>query len=539
MRLPRPRLLRSAFRSRPLLSAVVGVLVVGIVPLGLIAARPSITINGVDGHELVGKKEAAALSARVTVDGGDPGSIRISVDGQRRKPGRSGTESDRTSLVELRRLPDGEHRLSVRAHSLFGLARVTATRDFTVDTKAPALHVPTRSWTSSFNEPATVEGAAAGAVELTADGEPVPLSDDDEFQVRIEHPPGTIRLAATDAAGNTAHKSVAVAVKHPDMRGVHVSAVAWASDALREPILDMARKGAIDTVVLDIKNGSGVVAHKTGVKLAREIGAAKPYYNARRVVKKLHDMGVRLVGRVVCFRDPLLAQAAWDSGHHERVVQTPDEEPYPDNYGKYAFTNVADETVAQYNIDLAVEAAKIGFDDILLDFVRRPEGDRDDMVFPGMDGSPSESVARFTERAAKAIHDAGAFVGVTVSGDAAAQAESAGPESTAQKVPAIAANVDYLAPKLYPSHREDGEYGVAEPNSHPGDAVQAALERFQQAVEGTSAVIVPWLQDFSYGVKYGEDEVRAQIEAALDSGADSFFLWNTHAQYTWPALPSE
>ena len=42
--------------------------------------------------------------------------------------------------------------------------------------------------------------------------------------------------------------------------------------------------------------------------------------------------------------------------------------------------------VRQYNIDVAREAAEAGVDDILYDYVRRPDGPLDTMVFPGLKG---------------------------------------------------------------------------------------------------------------------------------------------------------
>ena len=49
--------------------------------------------------------------------------------------------------------------------------------------------------------------------------------------------------------------------------------------------------------------------------------------------------------------------------------------PLETDYGAAAFTNLANPEVRQYQIDLAVEAAQLGFDEILYDYVRRPEGE--------------------------------------------------------------------------------------------------------------------------------------------------------------------
>ena len=41
--------------------------------------------------------------------------------------------------------------------------------------------------------------------------------------------------------------------------------------------------------------------------LARRIGSAKRYYDAGRAVAKIHAAGLYLIGRIVTFEDPALA----------------------------------------------------------------------------------------------------------------------------------------------------------------------------------------------------------------------------------------
>jgi hypothetical protein len=84
---------------------------------------------------------------------------------------------------------------------------------------------------------------------------------------------------------------------------------------------------------------------------------------------------------------------------------------------------------------------------------------------------------------------------------------------------------------LYPSHWHSGEYGVANPNAQPYDIVYRSLADFRKQTERTGTKVIPWLQDFSLGVNYGDAEVKAQIDAAADAGDDSFFLWNAAVRY--------
>jgi hypothetical protein len=88
----------------------------------------------------------------------------------------------------------------------------------------------------------------------------------------------------------------------------------------------------------------------------------------------------------------------------------------------------------------------------------------------------------------------------------------------------------------YPSLFGSGELGLSDPSATPGATVSLALRKFRRAVRGTSALLVPWIQDFSFSRPYGIDEVRAQIDAARLAGAKGYLLWNAHGVYTDGAL---
>lgn len=400
---------------------------------------------------------------------------------------------------------------------------------FSVDATGPQISVPPLLDPVPMHAPVVVAGSVDPDATLTVNGEPVDLDARGGFELKFDAPPaGPLALVATDPTGNRSTAEVIVPIEYPPTRGVHVTAAAWTDPGLRAHVIGLVESGKINAVELDLKDESGHVGHATRVPLAREIGAADDLFDLAETVAWFHGRDVRVIGRLVAFRDPLLADAAWEGGRRDQVIQTPDGAPVS-TYG--GFTNFAHPEVQQYNIDVALEAARAGVDDVLYDYVRRPDGPLTSMVIPSMKGTPDEAVAEFLSASHELLRAEGVYQGVSVFGIAATRGDQ-----IAQDVPSIARHADYLSPMLYPSHWNPGEFNLDNPNAHPYDVAIRALDQFKAAVAGTGKPLVPWLQDFSLGLPYGPDEVRAQIEAAERQGVRGWLLWDPYVTYTVEAL---
>jgi hypothetical protein len=378
----------------------------------------------------------------------------------------------------------------------------------------------------------TVRALVDDAVSAEVAGAPVEIVDG-AIAATVPAIGASISVAITMADGTREVRdlplgSTVPATSYPYTSAVHISARGWADATLREQVLSLVRSGAINAVQLDIKDESGEVGYLSNVELARVSGAVRPHYDPATALAELHGLGVRVIGRVVCFLDPVVGGWAWQNGKPDMVVQNADGlTPLANNYGSAAFTNLADPEVQQYLIDLSVEAAELGFDDILYDYIRRPEGSLDSMRFPGLEVSPIVEVARFVRESAVALAPHDVDFGVSVFGIAATR-----PNQIAQDIRLMAPYVDYVAPMVYPSHWGPGEYGVANPNGQPGDIVERSLVDFHRVTAGTDTAVVPWLQAFSSrGVTYGAAEIKAQVDAADRVGSSGFLLWNSGSKY--------
>jgi hypothetical protein len=494
---------------------------VAAVPLTGCGSDPTLTISGLAPDQLLSGKALSSLVIKVAAHGAAPKQITARIDGAR-LPVRIDADGVEASPGHL---TDGSHTLQVSAGG------TSVKRAFVVDTTAPVLSVKTPASATSLRSAVTIDGTAVGATKVVAGNVTVPVRSD-RFTLTLPAPPAGLAVVATDVAGNTASQTVSVSVKHPVMRGVHLTGYGWNDPALRNPVLALARVHKINTVELDIKEEDGYVDFDTSVALAHRVHGVRVLYDPHKVVAQLHHLGIRLVGRIVIFRDPKLAAWAWSHHHRDWAVQSPNGKPFKSaNYGTVAFTNWASAPVRAYNIALATEAAKLGFDDIMFDYVRRPDGPVRTMRFPGAKVSPQSGVSSFVKDASAPIRAKGAYFGLAVFGVSATR-----PKEVGQDIGAMAKWVDYVAPMVYPSHWGPGEYGVRNPNAQPYPIVNRSLKDFLKKVSGTTAQVMPWLQDFSLGVTYRVPQVKAQIVAASRDGIGSFLLWNAGCRYQGRAL---
>ncbi len=491
-------------------------------------ARPDLQPGGPAENDKIGGGERDELvfwlrGSRDTLDG-----TRWTLDG---KDVTAATRLAGDRLVyDGTKTGDGEHTLEAKASGPFPGADATHEWRFAIDTTPPRIRMPNTE--VEKGKPARILGRVEKGAELTAHGRAVSVRDDGRFTLAFPAvPTRPLQLVAVDGFGNRTVQSIRIKLAprrpaHP-LRAVHVTADAWRTPELRDGILRMIAERRINAVELDLKDEAGIVGFDADVEFGKKIGSVKGVYDLEDAVETLHERGVRVIGRLVAFRDPIHASAAWKAGRRAEVIQTPNGEPYA-GYG--GFTNFANPAVRRYNIDIARDAADKGVDDILYDYIRRPDGPLSSMVFPGLRGTPEKSIAEFLAETRRALPD-DVHLGVSVFGVAATR-----PEEVAQDIPMMAREADYIAPMLYPSHWGPGEYNVANPNAQPYDIVRRSLRDFVKQTDGTGARVVPWLQDFSLGVTYGPAEVAAQTRAARDAGTPEWILWDPLVTYTADAL---
>jgi hypothetical protein len=328
--------------------------------------------------------------------------------------------------------------------------------------------------------------------------------------------------AATPVSGSAA-SSTGPRPLPVEIRGVHVTIGLASLPGKLQEYVDLQRDG-LTAIELDVKDENGEIGFTAGApRLARSIGATRDFYSAREAARLVHDGGLYLIGRIVVFEDPVLSHA-----RPELSVRTVGGSVWEDAAG-LGWTNPYDRRVWDYNVDVAAAAAKQGFDEVMFDYVRFPsDGDVDSAVY-GTRGSlrKNDVMPAFVKYAARRLEPLGVRVSAAVFGLSAVRDMGIGqiPRKLSPHLHAVYA-------MTYPSLFGPGELGLVDPAASPGATVARALKRFRQALRGRDALLLPWIQDFSFSVPYGVDEVRAQIYSARLAGSKGYLLWNAQGVYT-------
>jgi len=324
---------------------------------------------------------------------------------------------------------------------------------------------------------------------------------------------------------------------YPDgMRGIYLNAWASGSAARSEALIDLARRTEINTFVIDIKDASGYISHRTEVPFARAVGATGELRirDLPGLLTRLEEAGIYPIARIVIVRDPVLIKARPDL-----AIQDAGGGVWTDS-NNIQWVNPYDRTVWDYHIALAKEVAEMGFPEIQWDYVRFPDAPRADWeraVFPGQNGrSRQQAIRQFLREARTELADLGVLSTADVFGVTTTSASDVGIGQLWEDFIDV---VDAALPMVYPSHYWQGSYGFRTPNAYPYEIVHRALldaVRRSERVAG-AGLTRPFLQDFSLGQPpYGAAEVRAQIEATYDAGIREWILWNPGSRYSEAAF---
>lgn len=334
-----------------------------------------------------------------------------------------------------------------------------------------------------------------------------------------------------ESLGNDMAKLLIPPVK---VKGIYVTGPAAGSERM-EQLIDLVSSTELNTMVIDVKNDEGNLTYKMEVPASANLEAGIRYVKDMPVlIERLHQQGIYVIARIVCFKDPVLAAA-----RPELALRLPDGKAVMDANG-LAWVNPYKEEVWDYLCTLAECASRDGFDEIQFDYVRFPIGNDANAADYGVDMStyPREAgLTDFFDYASKRLHEKQIIFGADLFGTIIGS--DVDRDRTGQNYLSIAEHTDAICPMIYPSHYANGTFGMNVPDQYPYETIANALQLSKEELGETDSpkgVVRPWLQCFNAiwvdgHITYGSKEVHDQIQAVYDAGYEEWFLWHASNHY--------
>jgi hypothetical protein len=321
-----------------------------------------------------------------------------------------------------------------------------------------------------------------------------------------------------------------------DAKGLYLTHYGVSSRIIRNRVLGLIKESDLNALVLDVKGDRGLLSYKYDVPLASQDGAHKipTIKDIKAFIQDLHEQNIYVIGRIVTFKDNLLAnyKPEW------AITDTRTHKPWTDNEG-LAWVDPFRKEVWDYNIAIAREAAKAGFDEIQFDYVRFPtDGKLSSARYSQTNNLESrvKTINGFLEAAHDALLPYNTYLSADIFGYVPWNYNDT---DIGQRIEDVAQHVDYLCLMVYPSGYHLGIPGYRLPVSHPREVVYYTLEKAKKRLDGQPKKLRPWLQNFrDYAFDrrpYTGSEIKLQIQACNEANTSGWLLWDPSNKYTYTA----
>jgi hypothetical protein len=339
--------------------------------------------------------------------------------------------------------------------------------------------------------------------------------------------------AVTVSAADVQDKHGTIELHPFAVHALYLSEYGISSSVIRNSAFDIIQRGGANALVVNIKSDHGQLVYPSAIPLAKQIGARQitTIHSLSDLVNNAHARGIYMIARIVTFKDTPLATSRPDLAIH-----LADGSLFKDREG-LSWTDPFKAEVRAYNIAIAVEAAKAGFDEVQFDYVRFPDSTTKLVVSEPTDEEHRvEAITSFLADAHKALVPYNVFQSADIFGYTFWNTNDTG---IGQQLNHLVNAVDYLCPMLYPSGFAHGIPGHAKPLASTADihdTIKLTLDKGIKRTDINPARLRPWLQafrDYAFGgVAFGPEQVATQISAADADHTDGWSLWNPRNRYT-------
>ncbi|MCJ8343571.1 MAG: putative glycoside hydrolase, partial [Cetobacterium sp.] len=253
------------------------------------------------------------------------------------------------------------------------------------------------------------------------------------------------------------------------------------------------------------------------------------------IMKKLKENNIYTIARIVSFKDPNYAKSNPDKA----IIKKETGKPFTNSDG-IIWVSPHDRNLWAYNIAVAEQAAKVGFNEVQFDYVRFPasNGGKLDKFLDYRNvanESKPETIQKYLKYARKKLSPLGVYISADTYGQIGTFPDDMG---LGQYWEAMSSVVDYMCPMQYPSHYGQGAYGIKVPDANPYKTIYYSTRDSINRNENIDhpGIVRPWIQAFTATwvkghINYGPKQIQEQVKAMKDLGVNEYLLWSPSNNY--------
>ena len=311
------------------------------------------------------------------------------------------------------------------------------------------------------------------------------------------------------------------------VKGLYLTAYSAGSEKKIDEIINLIDKTELNAVVIDIKDYSGLVLYNSNLSTVNELKTEDDRLgDVQALVRKLHKHNIYAIARQTIFQDPVLAEAKSDWAIKKKSGGV-----WRDKKG-LAWVDPTRKEVWNYNLAIAKEAIKFGFDEVNFDYVRFPsDGNMSEVVYTVGDKKKYEVMEEFYKYMSAHLANESAWLSLDMFG-LVMETTAENDMNIGQRLADAVDYADYICPMMYPSHYPSGHLGLANPADYPALVFENGMQKGLPKFANQRAKLRPWLQAFNMGAVYDAAKIRAQIDTTEKYTDAGWLLWNASNRYT-------
>lgn len=290
------------------------------------------------------------------------------------------------------------------------------------------------------------------------------------------------------------------------VRGIYLPGWKGVNQTRVQKALTFLKENRLNTLMIDVKNAFGELFFEPKSDLAIEIGAQVSTIDGQKrsldyeaLASLLKSNGIRLIARHTMFVDKALFKGKPDFrltiGHNQYWVDMKSDE------------------VLKYNLELLQQELGLGFDEIVLDYIRFP-----DLAGYGREDDRCDRIDCVVKRVNEMLKTGSVELGLQVFGYSA---WSHYKSNVGQRILTLQRYADNIYPMLYPSHFYSGSLGYSDPEEHPFEVIREGYKEAKLKVT-SGCRIIPMIQGFSYT----PEKLVQQVNAVIELKMPGFVCWN-------------